>query len=717
MWSRLLACALGALLLTSSGAAASTRSAAVARTDTPPVIDGVLDDPAWREAVPLEPMIQVDPVEGAGASERTEIRILYDGDHLYLGIRMFDSEPGELIATQMVYDQDMTADDRINLIFDTFYDHRNAYFFQVNPLGTRSEGLIENNSTFRRDWDGIWRAEASVDERGWVAEVAIPFVTVGFAAENGVWGFEAERLIRRKNEKVRWANPSRNRTVLNVAGIGTLTGLVGIDGTGVDVKPSGSLSYANARQDTPNWFDFGSDLWGKAGLDLFYKFHPSVTALLTLNTDFMEAPVDEFRTELTRFPPFFPERRDFFLQDAGIFEFGGLDENAIPFQSRKVGRLRREILDVDGGVKLTGRVGSTSFGALHVRTPAQAGIGATHVSVARVQHNVLGESAIGLIGTQGDPSDEVSTGLVGADFQYFNSHFRGSNLVSGNAFFMRSFSEGAGDAQEAFGAKLAYPNDRYKGDLGFMQLGDDFDPALGFLNRWGIRQYDAAGHYRKRPGTYLRSVTAAFDTRVVTDLNNELETLIVTIDAVEFENDPGDKLKFTYVYNEERLLREPFRVDPDVEIPLGSYSFDRYGIRLETSNARPVKVIAEAIFGTFYSGKLRQLNATLELRPSRYLFVSLEYEQNDGDLSEGDFTQRLARAKLDLSLTPDISWTNVVQYDNTTDRMGMSSIFRWEVHPGDEFFVVLDQNWEGEGSSFESTGTIFGAKVVWTFRF
>jgi hypothetical protein len=142
-------------------------------------------------------------------------------------------------------------------------------------------------------------------------------------------------------------------------------------------------------------------------------------------------------------------------------------------------------------------------------------------------------------------------------------------------------------------------------------------------------------------------------------------------------------------------------VDPDLEIPLGSYRFDRYGIRLETSNARPVRAIVEAIFGTFYSGKLRQLNGTLELRPSRHLFVSLEYEQNDGSLSEGDFAQRLARAKLDLSLTPEISWTNVVQYDNTTDRMGMSSIFRWEIQPGDEFFVVFDQSWDGEGSSFE----------------
>jgi hypothetical protein len=727
MRSLLLACVLGAALLSSGQTAASARSAAVVRTDTPPVIDGVLDDPVWREAVPLDPMIQVEPVEGAEASERTEIRILYDSDHLYLGIRMFDSEPGRLIATQMVYDRDMTADDRINLIFDTFDDHRNAYLFQINPLGTRSEGLIENNANFRRDWDGIWNGETSVDERGWVAEVAIPFMTVALATSSGVWGFEAERHIRRKNEKVRWANPSRNRTVLNVAGIGTLTGLTEIDGTGVDLKPSGSLSYADAWRDLASGFTFDPDHVGKAGLDVSYKFHPSVTALLTINTDFMEAPVDEARTELTRFRPFFPERRDFFLQDAGIFEFGGLTENAIPFFSRRVGRLpvsrpgvlrlEQQILDIDAGLKLTGRVGDTSFGALHVRVPEQAGIEATHLSVARVQYNVLEESAIGLIGTQGDPLDRTDTGLVGADFQYFNSHFRGSNIVSGNAFFMRSFSDQGGSTQEAFGAKLEYPNDRYEGIVGFSQIGDDFDTALGFTNRKGIRQYDAGGHYRIRPGNYLRSVTTAIDTEFVTDLQNQLETLIVTVDLVEFENNAGDKIKLSYVYDEEGLLREPFQVDTDVQIPLGSYRFHRYGIRLETSNARPVRTIAEAIFGTYYSGKLRQLNGTIELRPSRYLFVSLEYEQNDGWLQEGDFTQRLARARVDLSLTPEISWTNMVQYDNDSRRIGLNSIFRWEIEPGDEFFVVFNQNWDEEGSHFRSAHTLFGVKVVWTFRF
>ena len=723
LWLWWLVCALGAAWLIPSPAAASPRSAELVRTETPPVIDGVLDEPIWRDAVPLDPMIQVDPVEGAEPSERTEIRILFDEDFLYLGIRMYDSEPDKLIATQMVQDVDMTADDRINLVLDTFYDHRNAYFFQINPLGTRSEGLIEDNSGFRRDWNGIWYADATMDDQGWSAEFAIPFQTVGFKAGGGSWGFEAERLIRRKNEKVRWANPSQNRTVVNVAGIGTLTGLSDIDGTGIDVKPSGSLSYADARNDNmESGFAFDPDHVAKPSLDLFYKFHPSVTAGLTVNTDFMEAPVDEFRTELTRFPPFFPERRDFFLQDAGIFEFGSITGNGLPFHSRRVGRLGRspenEILDIDYGLKITGRLGDTNFGGLTVRVPEQSSMDkAAYLSVVRVQQNILGESAIGLIGTQGDPLTNVRTGLVGGDFKYFNSQFYGSNILSGNAFFMRSFSEFGGSTQEAFGAKISYPNDRYNGRIDFTQIGDDFYPALGFANRWGIRQYGAAGHYRIRPKRYLRSFTTAAGAEVVTNLQNELETCIVTFEALGFESNAGDYLSFTYIYNDERLLREPFEVDPGVVIPMGDYRFSRYGILLDTANARPVKVAAEVIFGDYYSGKLLQVNGALELRLVRYVFVSLEYEQNEGRLPEGDFTQRLARARLNLSLTPEISWTNMVQYERSLDRIGLNSIFRWEVQSGNELFVIFNQNWDRNGSSFQSMHTLFGAKVMWTFRF
>jgi hypothetical protein len=696
---------------------ASQRTAALVRTDTAPVIDGVLDEPIWREAVLLEDLIQTLPKEGDPPTERTEIRMLYDRNFLYVGVRMYDSEPRALIAKQMVHDTDMTSDDRINLSFDTFLDHRNAFYFQINPAGTRSDALIENNRTFRRDWNGIWYAEASVDAEGWSAEFAIPFQTVAFNPGGGTWGFEAERQIRRKNEVARWANPSKNRVVTDIAGIGTLTGLADIDGTGIDLVPNASLRYTWDRSRDGNGTSTDSDLLGNPAADVYYKFHPAMTAALTLNSDFIEAPVDDRRTELTRFPPFLPERRDFFLQDSGTFQFGNITVNGFPYYSRRIGRFKGEPLDIDAGLKLTGRLGRTRFGGVYVQVPPQMGLERTGLGVVRVQRDVLAESAIGIIATHGDPTCQDSTGLLGADFQYYKSDVLGSNILFGNAFFMRSFTSGAGDDEEMFGANLAYPNDRYNALIGFTQIGDDFNPALGFINRWGIRQYDADFRYRVRPRRLLRTVDTGFETEVVTDRSDDLESAILTFNLLELANNPGDKIRFSYIYDEERLLREPFEVDPGVLIPLGDYRFSRYGIRIETSNARLVKGIGELILGDFYDGDLRAANLTLEFRPSRHVFLALQYEQNDGRLGAGDFTQRLARIRFNLAFTPEISWTNVVQYETVTDDIGLNSIFRWEIESGREFYVVLNHNWLEQYGRFRSRHSDFGVKLRWTFRF
>jgi hypothetical protein len=696
---------------------ASQRTAALVRTDTAPVIDGVLDEPIWREAVLLEDLIQTLPKEGDPPTERTEIRMLYDRNFLYVGVRMYDSEPRALIAKQMVHDTDMTSDDRINLSFDTFSDHRNAFYFQINPAGTRSDALIENNRTFRRDWNGIWYAEASVDAEGWSAEFAIPFQTVAFNPGGGTWGFEAERQIRRKNEVARWANPSKNRVVTDIAGIGTLTGLADIDGTGIDLVPNASLRYTWDRSRDGNGTSTDSDLLGNPAADVYYKFHPAMTAALTLNSDFIEAPVDDRRTELTRFPPFLPERRDFFLQDSGTFQFGNITVNGFPYYSRRIGRFKGEPLDIDAGLKLTGRLGRTRFGGVYVQVPPQMGLERTGLGVVRVQRDVLAESAIGIIATHGDPTCQASTGLLGADFQYYKSDVLGSNILFGNAFFMRSFTSGAGDDEEMFGANLAYPNDRYNALIGFTQIGDDYNPALGFINRWGIRQYDADFRYRVRPRRLLRTVDTGFETEVVTDRSDDLESAILTFNLLELANNAGDKIRFSYIYDEERLLREPFEVDPGVLIPLGDYRFSRYGIRIETSNARLVKGIGELILGDFYDGDLRAANLTLEFRPSRHVFLALQYEQNDGRLGAGDFTQRLARIRFNLAFTPEISWTNVVQYETVTDDIGLNSIFRWEIESGREFYVVLNHNWLEQYGRFRSRHSDFGVKLRWTFRF
>jgi hypothetical protein len=577
------------------------RTALLVRIDSAPEIDGRLDEAFWSELQPIGELVQTEPEEGAVPSEGTEIRIAYDDHNLYLGIRLFDREPAALIAKQMVLDSDMTSDDRINLVFDTFHDKRNAYFFQINPVGTRSDALIENNDVFRRDWDGIWYAEARIDERGWVAELAIPFKTVSLGANTTRWGFEAERIIRRKNEKARWGNPSQNRTITDVAGIGVLAGLVEIDATGIDLVPNGTFGHEWTRsRNAVTGTHTDSDAITEPAGDIFYKFHPSIVATFTGNTNFLESPPDDLRTNLTRFPLFFPEQRDFFLQDAGIFEFGGLkEENGLPFFSRRIGRLNGEPLDIDAGLKLTGRLGRLSFGALGVTLPAQNDLDRTNLGVMRAQLGVLEESAVGVIGTVGDPRDEIDNGLVGADFQYFNSRIRGDDILRGNAFAMKSFSDTGGNDDYALGARLEYPNDKYNGLIAYTQIGRDFDPRLGFINRRGIHRYQATGRRRWRPGGALRTVDVQIEGDVFVDRDHDLETAIVRFTPIELQNQAGDKLRLQYTWNEERLRRAPFEIDPGVVIPLGGYSFHRGGIRAETANSRPVSAVAEVIWGSF----------------------------------------------------------------------------------------------------------------------
>jgi hypothetical protein len=455
------------------------------RTEVPPDLDGRLDDPVWKDAPFFRGLTQFEPLEGAPATEDTIIKLLYDRHYLYLGIRCFDSEPDRILASQMVRDQLMFSDDNFSIMLDTFLDERNGFHFAVNPLGNKVDGLIEN-AAWKGEWDGIWYAETSIDAQGWVAEIAIPFKTLSFDPNGTRWGFNFARDIRRKNEQARLARADRSRGNTDMSGVAVLEGIRDIEqGIGLDLKPSLSLRYEEEDDDR----DFDPE----PALDVFYKITPSLTGVLTANTDFAETEVDERQVNLTRFSIFFPEKRDFFLQDAGIFDFAGRDEgNALPYFSRRIGIAPDgEEVRIWGGAKLTGRAGPVNLGVLDVQMDSHDEIDSTNLSVARVALNVLEESTVGVIATNGDPSSNDRNTLVGSDFNYRNTRVFGDQLLTGNLWFQRTFSSGKHDHESAFGAKLAYPNDRINFALEAQSIQENYNPALGFANRVGIRQYDA----------------------------------------------------------------------------------------------------------------------------------------------------------------------------------------------------------------------------------
>lgn len=687
--------------------------AEMTRTDTPPVIDGVLDDEAWSTATVLRGFRQVEPVEDGEPSEETEIRLLYDDDHLYVGVRCFDREPDRIVATQMRRDGALSSDDLVGFVVDTFFDRRNGYYFEMNAAGARGDALVEDNNRFRMDWDGIWYGKSSIDELGWMAEFSIPFKTLSFNPNTTRWSFNVNRYIRRRNESIRWASPSQNIGLSSVADAGVLEGITDIrQGLGLDIKP---YSVMTLKRDHDEDAD-GIDLDG--GMDVFYKFTPSLTLALTFNTDFAETEVDERRVNLTRFPLFFPEKRDFFLQDAGIFSFGGINNNPLPFHSRRIGLgPNGEPVDILAGAKLTGRVGGVNLGLLDVQMKSDNDLGDKNLLVGRASVNVLEESTVGAIFTNGDPRTTGDNSIAGVDFNYRDSTFNGDRTLDGHLWALASDSSGADGIQSSWGFKLGYPNDRVNWGIGFSQIDDQFRAALGFVPRPGIREYFGDWRYRWRPNSKLiRSIDSGVRAYVITDLDDDTESETWTWELLDITTHDGDRLSVDYRRQRE-VLSSDFQIHDGITILAGDYRFDRYSVGLNTSRGRPVSVGVGHAGGEFYTGRRDDCSLDLEWRVSPRLFLGGEYSINHVDLDEGSFTSRIIRGRVNVYFTPDLSWMNYIQYDNFSETVGLNSRVRWIVTPGSEIYFVLNQSVDRDEGSFRVMRTELTTKVGWTFRF
>src|SRR6184192_3680353 len=393
-------------------------------------LDGRLDEPAWQRAPPIGVLRQREPVENNEPSEDTVVRVLYNDDALYIGVVSHDRSPREIVSTQLTRDANLEVDDRITVILDPFFDHRNGFFFQVNPAGARSDGQVSNNSeSLSRDWDGIWNAAARISDEGWVAEIEIPFKTLRFKSGQTVWGFNIERQIKRRQETDRWAAPRQNIWIGNLAEAGRLEGLDGIrQGLGLDVRPYVSGGAEN------------SDGTFTGGIDIFKNVTSNLNAAVTVNTDFAETEADIRQVNLTRFPLFFPEKRTFFLEGAGVFDVAGLANTTDirPFFSRRIGLVENAdtgdtvTVPLRLGIKLSGRQSDYNIGVLDVETGSQADpalpggfVSRQNLFAARVSRNILQQSWIGGIVTHGNPTGAGSNTLIGADARFATSTFRG----------------------------------------------------------------------------------------------------------------------------------------------------------------------------------------------------------------------------------------------------------------------------------------------------
>lgn len=677
--------------------------------DPRPQLDGELNDDAWTRAAVIDTFEQLFPDPGAPGSERTEVRLAYDDEFFYVAVRAWQARPEASRPRALIQGQTFFSDDRVEVRFDTFNDRRNAYFFQINANGMRREALV-GNDYFIEEWDAIWDAAARPTEFGWQGEMRIPFTAMSLDPAAGTWGFNTSRVLPQKGEEHAW---SQQDSRLAPATSGYITGMRGVSqGLGIELVPSVSF---RVEDDASR----GSDAKIEPSLTAFYRLSPALTSALTLNTDFSATEVDDRQVNLSRFSLFFPEKREFFLQDASIFEFANLETNGRPFFSRRIGLgTDGEPLDLDVGVKISGRHGPWNVGALAVRQQAGAPGADQDLFVARVSRNVFDESTLGIVATQGDPLNPRDNRLVGTDFNYRNSQFLPDRALEARLWWQQTDTQGLDRDDQAWGVSLAYPNDRMEWFLDRRHVERNFNPGLGFVNRSGVDETDGQWRFRHRYDSGLLQwlgfrVQGFRADRIEGGLQSERWFLNF------LEGQTAGRDFFTLFYGEETEdLLEPFEIFPGIVVPAGRYASPRYGLFVETSQHREWSGVLEWVVGDFLGGTNRFLAPALRWRPNQHFVAQIDYVSADIDLPGGAFTSRIMRVRSDIAFNAEWAWLNFVQYDNVSEEIGFNSRLRWLPQADREYFLVFnDTRLREDGGGFEREHTELTVKLGFNYRF
>jgi len=704
-------------------------------------IDGQLDDDVWARAALVNDFHQMAPFEYDSPSQRTEVRVFYSSDAIYIGARMFEEDPSLITANVLLQGQGLPNDDSFNIMLDPYLDRRSGFLFEINANGVRVEGIYQNVSGVDRNWEGIWQAGSNIDEQGWTTEMRIPFQTLSFDPGNTEWGINFRRTIRRNSEEIGWV--SRNR-LLNPSIAGTATGLEDLrQGLGLDVVP-----YLVMRQERvfgPAGYD---DQALEPQIDMFYKITPQLNAALTINTDFSATEVDTRQVNLTRFNLFFPEQRDFFIRDADIFQFGRIGvganfneegndamprsplQNGRPFFSRRIGLSPGgQPVDINVGAKVSGRTGDWDVGTLVVSQDEDAltGVDAQTVFVGRAALNILNESLLGVIATSGDPRSNIDNSLIGADFRYRNSRLPGNKVVEGEVWYQQTDTDGISGDNSSWGLGISSPNTNgWRGGYRYKRIEDNFNPAMGFVNQTGIEDHALDFGFRQflQPGNYVRSVYAGFDSYRNSDLNSGQLISQVSDVRVNANNNIGDSVSASIVRTREVLSR-PFTIYRasngigNVVIPTGDYEFTQGSAGISFAGRRRLSGSINVTWGDYFGGNNLQRSVGIRWQPSNRYNLGMNVSENEIHLPQGNFTVRLTSFNTLINFTPELSWSNRIQYDNVSEGIGINSRLRWIPTAGQEGFLVL--NWgmvdKDKDNDFASINGDLSLKFNYTFRF
>jgi len=701
------------------------------RVATAPVLDGVLDDTVWQQSDMIDDFHQISPGDGTEPSERTEVYMVYTEDALYIGARMYDSNP-ELIAAPVIrHNQGLPGDDRLVIILDPFNTRRVGYRFETNLNAVRHDALYQNVTSFTGDWVAIWDVATATFDQGWIAEVEIPFKTLPFDPSIDTWGFNFGRGIRRRGEEMAWVSYNRS---YNPSIVGLATGLEGMSqGVGLDVVPTMTLNERRTfnRGDKENNFD--------PSLDVFYRLTPSLNAALTVNTDFSAADVDNRQVNLTRFNLFFPERRDFFLNDADLFQFGGIGggfggnqatsrggrENARPYFSRTIGiGANGEQVDLKYGGRISGRVGRWNIGTLAVRQDESAAVDASDLFVSRISANVLDESSLGFIFTDGDPQSNLDNTVYGVDFRYLNTQLASGRQLQGDAWYQQSDTPGLNGDDASWGINVSSPNNAgWRGEVGIKEVQQNFNPALGFVNRTNIRDYSGRlGYTHYFRNSIWQQAFSGLDVFRGEIIDGGLQSEVLKFRLLEMQTNSRDSFDIGHTRYREVVLN-PFTIysEPSrsVFIPAGNYEYQTYDISLNSGNQREFSAGLRTEIGEFYNGDTTGIFTSFNWNQSRYFAMALNYDWTDISLPQGEFTARLTSLSTQVAFTSELYWISLLQYDNISENMGLNTRLQWIPEAGQEALIVLNYNMQDvdKDNTFHTALSDLSIRFRYTFRY
>ena len=682
----------------------SANVATALRATEVPTLDGdVLGDPAWKNAPPITSFVQEQPDEGQPASEKTEVRVIFTADTLYVGVVLYDSDPGGIIVSDARRDAPMDDTDSFQMIVDTYRDRQNGFVFGTNPAGVEYDGQVTNEgqgggglgfgqmqsagsgSGFNINWDGAWTVRSKISAQGWSTEFAIPFRTLRYpAATEQAWGINFQRNIRRKNERAFWAPIPRQFNLYRLSLAGSLTGVQTPALKNLRITP-----YVLGNALESGVIPADSEFLGEVGGDLKYSLTPSLTLDATVNTDFAQVEVDDQQVNLDRFNLFFPEKRPFFLENAGFFSVGNPGEVDL-FFSRRIGiSTAGEAIPILGGGRVSGKAGRFNVGMLNMQTDDFDGtVASTNFTVMRVSRDLPNRSSIGGIFTNrletGDLARERSPGRTyGVDGKWGVAP---TSMVTG--FFAKTDTDGVTDGTHAFNIRSQTNHPQWDLNAGYQEVGAGFNPEVGFLSRRGYRKPDVMLMTRFRPKDFIniQELRPHATFRGFWGLDGFQETGFLHLDNHWQFRDS------TEVHTGMNLTREgvrtPFEIYPGIVVPPGTYDHAEAQLVYMSNQGAPLSVQMRVTAGGFFGGDRLALTPTIKFRAGDALTTEFNYQRNEVDLPGGAFVTNLIRTRVSYSFSSRVFTQALVQYNDRADLWSMNFRFGWLQAANTGLFVV-----------------------------